>query len=66
MQRLTKEQAAIIGAYTGIICGNFGDIQLYADKILSRPTWTHEFANKDFVEELKTVAKEDFIALCAD
>lgn len=64
MQRLTKEQAAIIGAYTGFCCGNFADIQLYADRLLGRPTWTHEFANEKFAAELRQKSKADFLAIC--
>lgn len=66
MERLTRQQAAIIGAYTGVTCGNFGDIQLYADKKLGRPTWTHEFADHAFAEELAAAAKEDFLNICAE
>ena len=32
VQKLTKEQAAIIGAYTGITCGSFSDIHKLAEK----------------------------------
>ena len=45
MQRLTKEQAAIIGLYTGICCGPFSDIQELDEKLAGRPIFTHEFAN---------------------
>ena len=62
---LTKEQAAIIGAYTGIVCGPFKDLHEYAKKVLQRPIWTHQFADKGVAEELRTAAKADFIALCA-
>lgn len=64
--RLTAEQAAIIGAYTGIACGNFHGIHLYAEKKLGRPIWTHEFASKSVWEELKEKSKEDFLSLCYD
>lgn len=63
--RLTREQAAIIGAFTGICCGPFGDIQDYAERKLGRPIWTHEFASKDVAAELKAAAKDDFISICA-
>ena len=32
--RLTREQAAIIGAYTGICCGPFSDIHALAEALL--------------------------------
>lgn len=64
MERLTKEQAAIIGAYTGITASSFSVVQEYAQKKLGRPLWTHEFASKELNEELKAAAKEDFLAIC--
>lgn len=62
--RLTKEQAAIIGAYTGITCGSFGDIHELAEKRLGRPIWTHQFADVRLVEELKAAVSPDFLAIC--
>lgn len=64
MERLTKEQAAIIGAYTGFTAGPFADIHEYAERKLGRPVWTHEFTSKDFNEKLQQAAKEDFLAMC--
>ena len=64
--RLTKEQAAIIGAYTGIAVGPFEDIQEYAEKILGHPIFTHEFASKRLCEELKRETKPDLLSLCYD
>ncbi len=64
MKRLTKKQAAVIGAFTGIACGSFGDIQEYAEKILGRSIWTHEFALPAVWNELKEAARPDFLALC--
>lgn len=65
MQRLTREQAAIIGAFTGIACGPFPDIHEYAERKLGRPIWTHQFASQKLSEQLREAAREDFLALCA-
>ena len=62
--RLTKEQAAIIGAYTGYTASNFAHVQDYAERILGRPIFTHEFADEATVEELRLAAKPDFLAIC--
>ncbi len=64
MTRLTKEQAAIIGAYTGITCGNFGDIHAYVEKKMGRPVFTHEMGIPEFHEKIKKLCKEDFLAIC--
>lgn len=42
---LSREDAAIVGAYTGISCGPFSDMHEYIEKILERPVWTHELAS---------------------
>lgn len=63
--RLTREQAAVIGLYTGITCGPFADVHKKAEEVLGHPVWTHEFANPETVEKLKELIKPEFIALCA-
>ena len=63
-QRLTKEQAAIIGAYTGVTCGLFSDIHEYAETKLGRQIWTNEFGRNDLVNELKIASKQDFLDIC--
>lgn len=62
-KKLTKRQAAIIGAYTGILAGPFSDLHEYIE-ILSRPVWTHELGSEDVVAEIKEKAKEDFLDIC--
>jgi len=57
MQRLTKEQAALIGLYTGITFGPFSDIQELADKLLGRTTITTDFASQALFDELQSLAK---------
>lgn len=64
MQRLTKEQAAIIGAYTGIATGPFSIIHEYAEKKLGRPIFTHEFASQEMMDKIAAAAKEDFLSIC--
>lgn len=63
MKRLTKEQAAIIGAYTGILVGNFGDMHEYIEKIAGRPVYTHEMGNTLFMAEIKEKIKPDLMKI---
>ncbi|RVT95230.1 hypothetical protein EOD42_16730 [Rhodovarius crocodyli] len=65
MDRLTTEQAAIIGAFTGIACGPFSDIHKLAEQRLGRPIWTHEFAIEGVIVQLREAVREDFLAICA-
>jgi hypothetical protein len=62
--RLTREQAAIIVAYTGICCGLPGDLQAIAEYLLARPVWTHELPLLRGV--IKEKARELFLSICND
>ncbi len=63
--RLTREQAAIIGAYTGIACGDFGDVHRVVEQALGHPVWTHQMADKKLWEDVREKIKPQFVALCA-
>ena len=58
---LTKREAAIITMYTGVLLGEFSDAASYAEEILGRPIFTHEYPA--LAEEIKIAAKPDFVAL---
>lgn len=60
--KLTKEQAAIIGAYTGFLCGEFADLHEYVERIMGQPVWTHQFPA--LREKIAEKARPDFLALC--
>lgn len=60
---MTKDEAAIVSAYTGVMLGKFSDMQKYAERVLGRPVWTHEFASEHVVDELKAATRPDFMAL---
>jgi hypothetical protein len=63
IEKLTKDQAAVVSAYTGYLVGQFSDMHEYAERKLGRPIWTHEFASHALTEELREAAREDFIGL---
>lgn len=62
---LTREQAAVIGAYTGVVCGSFSDLHEYIEKIMGRPVFTHELADRGLADRIKVAAAPDFMALVA-
>ena len=65
MNRLTKEQAVIVSAYTGILTGvPLNDIVVYAEHKLGRFIDPFEFRFGNIWEELKEAAKDDFLKLC--
>lgn len=54
----------IVSAYTGILMCDFSDVHEYIEKILKRPVWTHQLADKKIWDEIKEASKSDFIAIC--
>jgi len=60
---MTKNEAAIITIYTGFLLGEFHDAHEYAEKLMGRPVYTHEFASKEFNTILRKKSKQDFVNL---
>jgi hypothetical protein len=63
-KRLTKDQAAIIGAYTGIMCGPFEELHKKIEEIAGRPVFTHEMGDVGFMTEIRKLAKDEFLSIC--
>ena len=65
LPRVTKEEAVIAGAYTGVVFPgtDFGDIHEYCEKLLGRPIFTHEFVLLE--DAIKKASKEDFLNITA-
>lgn len=61
---LTPRQAAIIGCYTGTLCGPFADFQDLAEQLLERPVLTHEFGDKATMQQLRACTRELFLSIC--
>lgn len=57
----------IVETYTGY-CMTSGDernaVYKYMQKLLGRPVYTHELAQKSVVNKLQEKSKADFIELC--
>ncbi len=60
---MTKDEAAIVTAYTGVLIGEFDDFSKYAEKIIGRSIMTHELASKEMWKELRSAARNDFIGI---
>lgn len=63
---MNRREAAIITAYTGIMATDFDSFHKYAEEVMGRPIWTHEFSVKAVWDELKEAALEDFLGLCRE
>ena len=60
---MTKKEAAIVSAYTGILIGDFESLHEYVEDILGRPVWTHEMASDKTANEIKKKSKPDFMKI---
>lgn len=64
---MTLEERVIVETYTGY-CMTSGDerdaVYKYMQKLLGRPVYTHELAQKSVVNKLHEKRKADFIELC--
>lgn len=65
LTRLTREQAAVLGAFTGILMGPFQDLHEYAERIMGRPIMTHEFGSREVAAQLREAARDDLERLVA-
>jgi len=61
---MNKREAAIISAYTGMLCCPFGDFHKYIEEIMNRPAYTHELASQNIMDRIKQSSEKDFINLC--
>ncbi len=62
--RLTKRQAAIIGAFTGYTCGPFDDIHSYVDSLPGfSGIGTIGFALPGVADKIREAARKDFMEL---
>jgi hypothetical protein len=66
MNQLTLEQAVVLSGFTGVLMCRFDHVHRDVEKRLNRPVWTHEFADQEFVDQLKKVYRDDFMVLIKD
>jgi hypothetical protein len=63
---MTKREAIVLTAYTGILLCNLEDYYEYVEKLLGRPVFTHELADKKTVDEIKEGSKEEAEAILSN
>jgi hypothetical protein len=63
MKKLTPEQSIVITGFTGITACRFGDFHGDVEKRFGFPVWTHQFADKEFMEKVKELYREDFLSM---
>ena len=63
---MTEMEKIVVSAYTGYVMTDFNKVHEYAERMVGRPIFTHEFGDNDVQCEITAAAKEDFLALCKD
>lgn len=55
---MTHDEAVLVSAYTGfLLTKSFSDVQEFCEKLLSRPIFTHEFADHEVQKEIREKCK---------
>ena len=62
-QMISKEDAVVLSAYTGVLMCDFADLHTYIEQKLERPVFTHEMASDDLQKELKKASKADLLSI---
>jgi hypothetical protein len=60
---MTRQEAAIVTAYTGFLIGSFSDMHELAEKVMGVPMMTHEFGDRELMKELKEKVKPLFVGI---
>lgn len=66
VDRLDKEQAAIVGAFTGFLASPLDELHEYVQRIMGRPVSTQELGLPAIAKEIKEAARTDFIKICRE
>jgi hypothetical protein len=60
---MTKHEAAVMTAFTGILIGDFGDFHAYAEEIRDKPIFSHQFGDASFAKRVNEESCTDFIVI---
>ena len=61
---MTKREAAIVSAYTGIMMGEFCEMHKFVEELVGREVGTIRFLDPEFCEVVKKLSRPYFIELC--
>lgn len=60
---MTKREAAIIGAYTGVVVGEYTDLMSYISDLVGGPIVDATLSTFGMTDYIKGLARNDFMAL---
>lgn len=62
---MNKREAAVIGAYTGVLLGSMDDLHKYIEEVMGRPVMTHELGSNDVCNEIQEKSKAELLEICS-
>lgn len=60
---MTKYEAAVLTAKTGILIGSMSEFRKYAELLLGRQIYTHELVDEKLMEQIKDRSHNDFVKI---
>ena len=63
---MTNRERAIVGAFTGVLMGEFSTMHEYIEEVMERPVQTMEMGTRETADAIKEAARADFLVLCGD
>lgn len=61
---MTKQEKQIVSAYTGILMCDWESYKEYTEELLGREIMTHEYGDREVMDQIKDKAKPAFLELC--
>ena len=63
---MTNRERAIVGAFTGVLMGEFSAMHEYIEEAVGRPVQASEMGTRAVADEIKEATRADFLTLCGD
>lgn len=63
---MTKQEKLIVTAYTGVLMVDWGEFHKFAEELLGRPIYSHEFDEEEVTNKIVNAVRDDFMRLCDD
>ncbi len=60
---MTKREAAIVSAYTGILIGEFEEMHRYIEQVVGHPVVTSQLASPKMWELIQEKSRHDFLLI---
>lgn len=63
---MKRREGAVLSAFTGYMLCDFDVFHRYAEEIMERPIWTHEFGQESMANALKEKSTPEFMKIMSE